>query len=617
MEIFRVFGTMALQGNEKIQKTIKDVGKSLTDVGGKITNVGAKLSVITAGFGALAIKGVMYNSTVQDLQTSFKVLLGSQEKAIKLTNELKKVGAETPFEITGLASASKTLLAFGVNQKDLIPTMTKIGDISLGNNEAFQSMARVMGQINALGKLQGGDLNQLINWGWNPLNEITEKTGETMEQVRKRMSAGKVTYEEVEGALNAATSAGGRFYKGMEEGSKTLSGKLSTLSDVFNELLGQATKPLFDFLADRAIPILTDLIEVVTDLDPEIQIVILAFAGLVAAAGPVLVLFGGAVTAFGLFLGAITAINLPIVIITGLIMGLIAAIGGIGGAIVAATIKSGKLGELEEAFNKVKDVVTPIPELIAAIFTNDKSKMMDLLINKFNLSWQEADSFANKVNELKEKIDKLAEKIGTKVKDKLAELATKIWENRHEIAEFILKIIDFGIELMDWIDENGPAIKEFTKDVVKDLSEVLGVVGSIVDGVKALIEQFKRYFYWSDKMKNEGSWLSIFGISGNSELSKPKLRENYAEGTNFATGGWSLVGEKGPELINLPRGSQVFTASETSQMLSQKSIPNSNVSNSKTTIIEKVIINAREIKELNDLIKMFSEENIILEMNSR
>jgi phage-related tail protein len=32
----------------------------------------------------------------------------------------------------------------------------------------------------------------------------------------------------------------------------------------------------------------------------------------------------------------------------------------------------------------------------------------------------------------------------------------------------------------------------------------------------------------------------------------------FADGTNFAPGGLALVGERGPELVNLPRGSQVI-----------------------------------------------------------
>ena len=145
-----------------------------------------------------------------------------------------------------MANYTKTLLSFGYTQKNVLPIMGRIGDISLGNNAKMASMTRTMGQINSLGKLMGGDLNQLINQGWNPLNEITKKTGESMAEVRKRMSQGKVAYKEVEQALISTTSKGGQFYNGMAEGSKTLSGMISTLKDNFSMLAGELTKPIFD-----------------------------------------------------------------------------------------------------------------------------------------------------------------------------------------------------------------------------------------------------------------------------------------------------------------------------------------------------------------------------------
>lgn len=42
----------------------------------------------------------------------------------------------------------------------------------------------------------------------------------------------------------------------------------------------------------------------------------------------------------------------------------------------------------------------------------------------------------------------------------------------------------------------------------------------------------------------------------------------FASGTNFAPGGLALVGERGPELVNLPRGSQVIPNDKTESMLS-------------------------------------------------
>lgn len=50
-------------------------------------------------------------------------------------------------------------------------------------------------------------------------------------------------------------------------------------------------------------------------------------------------------------------------------------------------------------------------------------------------------------------------------------------------------------------------------------------------------------------------------------LSKLSAGGNFALGTDFAPGGISLVGEQGPELVNLPRGSQVIPNNKINQQL--------------------------------------------------
>lgn len=52
----------------------------------------------------------------------------------------------------------------------------------------------------------GQDLLQMINAGFNPLESIAAKTGETMAEVKDRMSDGRVSVEEVEQAMKDATS---------------------------------------------------------------------------------------------------------------------------------------------------------------------------------------------------------------------------------------------------------------------------------------------------------------------------------------------------------------------------------------------------------------------------
>lgn len=47
-------------------------------------------------------------------------------------------------------------------------------------------------------------------------------------------------------------------------------------------------------------------------------------------------------------------------------------------------------------------------------------------------------------------------------------------------------------------------------------------------------------------------------------------KQQFAVGTRFAPGGMALVGERGPEMVSLPRGSQVIPAAQTSAMLGGK-----------------------------------------------
>lgn len=84
--------------------------------------------------------------------------------------------------------------------------MKMLGDISLGNGERLQSLSLAFAQVTATGRLMGQDLLQMINAGFNPLEAIAKRTGETMTDVKERMSDGRVSVEEVEQAMKDATS---------------------------------------------------------------------------------------------------------------------------------------------------------------------------------------------------------------------------------------------------------------------------------------------------------------------------------------------------------------------------------------------------------------------------
>ncbi|GHU43905.1 hypothetical protein FACS1894111_10290 [Clostridia bacterium] len=167
-------------------------------------------------------------------QIALETMLGSAQKASALTDKIQTFAAETPFETKGLMDSTKTLLNFGVAEEEVMGIMKQLGDISLGDEERFKSLSLVFGQVSSLGRLQGQDLLQLINAGWNPLNEISKRTGESMSVLKKRMEDGAIGLDEVRLAMSDATSEGGLFFKAMEKQSKSMKGLLGTLKDALD-----------------------------------------------------------------------------------------------------------------------------------------------------------------------------------------------------------------------------------------------------------------------------------------------------------------------------------------------------------------------------------------------
>ncbi len=228
---------------------------------GVSTGMSTVKKLFTAGMGfvvakhavGLAKMGIAYNSQMQDFQSKFKVLLGSATKANKHVAELRKLAMKTPFRTTDLAAASQQLLAFGVNSKSVSGHLRRLGDISLGNKEKFQQLGLVFGQVSSQGKLMGQDLLQFINAGFNPLKELSQMGRGTYQELKDQMAQGKISFQDVQAAIEHATSKGGQFFNGMKEGSKTFAAQVDALKGNLEILAGNAFKPLYNLLT-RIVP---------------------------------------------------------------------------------------------------------------------------------------------------------------------------------------------------------------------------------------------------------------------------------------------------------------------------------------------------------------------------
>lgn len=79
----------------------------------------------------------------------------------------------------------------------------------------------------------------MINAGFNPLQQISEKTGKSISQLKEEMSKGAISAQMVQQAFLDATSAGGKFYNMSENASKTINGQISMMQDAMDAMFNE------------------------------------------------------------------------------------------------------------------------------------------------------------------------------------------------------------------------------------------------------------------------------------------------------------------------------------------------------------------------------------------
>lgn len=217
-----------------------------TNLGGIIG--GAALGVSIKNLGDYALNSA---KAFEQASISFRVLLGNEERAAKLVNDIQDLANVTPMTSSGLQENAKLLLNFNaVTEDEIIPTLRMLGDITGGDQVKMDSMTLAFAQCASAGRLMGQDLLQMVNAGFNPLQIIAEKTGKSLGDLKNEMSEGKISVDMVKQAFKDATSEGGRFYGMLEAQSKSKTGLEATKADSF-EIFGRT-------ITERALPALKD-----------------------------------------------------------------------------------------------------------------------------------------------------------------------------------------------------------------------------------------------------------------------------------------------------------------------------------------------------------------------
>jgi len=229
--------------------------KAISSVASTAANV---IESVSSAFMSFATSASQKAAEMENLQVSFETLTGSASKAKELISEFRTEAQKSPLTTSDYANAGKTLMAFGMGSEKVMGTLRMLGDVAMGDSERFGRLALAFAQTQAAGKLMGQEVNQFVQSGFNPLQVISQKTGLSMMELRKKMEDGAISSGMVADAFKVATSEGGLFFNAIQRGAETMDGKMAQVRDSvdmlqisFGEGMNKGLKVALDAISDK------------------------------------------------------------------------------------------------------------------------------------------------------------------------------------------------------------------------------------------------------------------------------------------------------------------------------------------------------------------------------
>ena len=193
---------------------------------------------------------VQVRGQFQQLEIAFTTMLGSEQKASQLMNQMIQTAAKTPFDLAGIAGGAKQLLAYGESAERVNDTLVRLGNIASGLSIPLNDIVYLYGTTMVQGRLYANDVRQFTGRGIPLVKELAKMYGVTAEEINNMVSAGKIGFPEVEKVLRSMTDQGGQFYNLMEKQSASLTGMISNLEDAWDTMLNDIGTANQEFLAN-------------------------------------------------------------------------------------------------------------------------------------------------------------------------------------------------------------------------------------------------------------------------------------------------------------------------------------------------------------------------------
>ncbi|SDP33049.1 tape measure domain-containing protein [Arthrobacter sp. ok909] len=463
-------------------------------------------------------------SAYQQNRVAFETMLGSADRARTLLKQVSDFAAATPFQLPDVVEGAKKLLAFGVAGDDVISTFRTMGNIAAGvGTDKLPFLINVFGQVKSAGRLMSQDLLQFTSAGVPIIDLLAQHFGTTTEKVRDMVQNGQVGFADLKTSLELLGGPAGKWGDLMDKQSKTFGGTLSNVQDQLGRVLRQAVGigpdgdirqgSLFDVATKGATLLLNGLIAV----SPYIE----AFFGF----------FETHKVALYAVLGALGGL----VVLTG-----VALVGAFGGAML-----------LMAEFAAAGAVIAAIAYVVISNWNAIGGFFVGLWTTVTTAT-------SNALNWLKENwLSTLGFLLGF-----FALLPYKLPFYMFEAISAVLGVVS----RVDWggvFSGIGRAISGAGNDIINAIGRAYNYVTSLNWGV--IMGGIGRGIGNGIIDLINGGLRGAFSGIPVLQDHIPQLPHFAAGVRNFA-GGLAVVGERGPELVNLPRGADVYSNSESRSM---------------------------------------------------
>lgn len=195
--------------------------------------------LVGQGMGSLVQSIVQTRGQFQQLEIAFSTMLRSSTQAQTLMDRLIDTAAKTPFDLQGIASSAKQMLAYGSTVDTVVDELVMLGNVASGVGAPLSEIAYLYGTLRTQGRAYTMDIRQFAGRGIPIYEELSKVLGVTKDKVSELVTEGKVGFPEVEKAFQNMTSSAGIYYNLMQEQSKSLTGMISNMEDAWDSMLNE------------------------------------------------------------------------------------------------------------------------------------------------------------------------------------------------------------------------------------------------------------------------------------------------------------------------------------------------------------------------------------------